>query len=703
MNGTLTATFVTFSDNTAKDGASNAQDGTDIYVLSDDKGDTGVNGTHASVILIDDVLGQATSETSDFVAMNENGSTPTMLGEYDLISNNSPTLSGGTAFGGSHLSSGNPMLAGLASNGGPTQTMALLTGSQAIAAGVSADYPGTMTAITTDQRGAGRPPAPSMGAFESVPYVSGLSPASGPVAGGTTVIITGTNFTGATAVNFGTTAAESFVVLNETTITAVAPAGSAGTVNVFVTTPNSTSQAVATDQFTYASAPASYVVTSTDYNPAEPGTLAFELATAIAFDDNSIPITFDLPDNSTIALTSGDLDPLSTYGPTAYIVSGTGTAITIDGSAAPGLTIDGGGAVRLFQVSNPTSLTLENLTVAGGMAAGGTGGESQHGGGGGGGGGLGGAIYNDGGYFTALGVTFTNNVALGGAGGSIVSGAGDYGGGGGGGVNGGDGFSGNAGGTPGSTGAGRGGTTGTHAPSGGFGGGGGGGYYHSGDGGQGGFGGGGGGGGSSEFGHPGYGSYGGFGGGTGGTVLPRRPVEAVVVAALASVGASSATAARSSLVNDTFTDNQRTGGAAALAVAARPLRVLATAAPSSLSTARSPPPSSHSVATRPRMAAAMPSIAPISMSSADGIDPGVNGTSASVTLTDDILGQATSATSDFVADYINGGSIPAMSGQYDLISNNSPDDRLPNSSGFTGMNVTECDQRRTPPLSARPG
>ncbi len=41
----------------------------------------------------------------------------------------------------------------------------------------------------------------------SPPTVTGLSPTSGPEAGGTLVTISGTSFTGATAVDFGTTAA----------------------------------------------------------------------------------------------------------------------------------------------------------------------------------------------------------------------------------------------------------------------------------------------------------------------------------------------------------------------------------------------------------------------------------------------------------------------------------------------------------------
>lgn len=51
------------------------------------------------------------------------------------------------------------------------------------------------------------------------------------------VLITGANFTGATAVTFGGTAATTFTVQNDQLITAVLPAGSAGAANIVVTTP----------------------------------------------------------------------------------------------------------------------------------------------------------------------------------------------------------------------------------------------------------------------------------------------------------------------------------------------------------------------------------------------------------------------------------------------------------------------------------
>jgi hypothetical protein len=89
------------------------------------------------------------------------------------------------------------------------------------------------------------PPAPS---------VASLSPSSGPQAGGTTITIAGSNFSGATAVRFGALASGAFSVNSASSITAVAPAGS-GTVDVSVTTAGGTSALSAADRFTYTAPP----------------------------------------------------------------------------------------------------------------------------------------------------------------------------------------------------------------------------------------------------------------------------------------------------------------------------------------------------------------------------------------------------------------------------------------------------------------
>jgi hypothetical protein len=69
--------------------------------------------------------------------------------------------------------------------------------------------------------------------YTSPVTVTLLSAVTGPPSGGTTVIITGTDFTGATSVKFGGNAA-SFTVNSATQITAISPAGG-GTVDVIVT------------------------------------------------------------------------------------------------------------------------------------------------------------------------------------------------------------------------------------------------------------------------------------------------------------------------------------------------------------------------------------------------------------------------------------------------------------------------------------
>src|SRR5262249_33010022 len=63
-------------------------------------------------------------------------------------------------------------------------------------------------------------------------------------------------FTGASAVSFGGVAAWDFTVLSDNALTAAAPAGAAGTVDVAVTTPTGTSSTSAADQFTYTAVPA---------------------------------------------------------------------------------------------------------------------------------------------------------------------------------------------------------------------------------------------------------------------------------------------------------------------------------------------------------------------------------------------------------------------------------------------------------------
>jgi hypothetical protein len=82
------------------------------------------------------------------------------------------------------------------------------------------------------------------------PAVTSVVPNTGPAVGGTSVVITGSGFTGAVGVSFGTTPAASFHVDSDTQITAASPAHPGGLVDITVTV-QGTSATSSADQFTY--------------------------------------------------------------------------------------------------------------------------------------------------------------------------------------------------------------------------------------------------------------------------------------------------------------------------------------------------------------------------------------------------------------------------------------------------------------------
>lgn len=87
------------------------------------------------------------------------------------------------------------------------------------------------------------------GVNNDAPTVTSVTPATGAAAGGTAITIEGKDFTGATGGTAGGVALTSFVVVDDTTITAVTGVHAAGAVTVAVTNPTGTgSKATA---FTY--------------------------------------------------------------------------------------------------------------------------------------------------------------------------------------------------------------------------------------------------------------------------------------------------------------------------------------------------------------------------------------------------------------------------------------------------------------------
>ena len=161
---------------------------------------------------------------------------------------------------------------------GSTQTVSGLSGSVLAGLAVTSHNQGTASTAGFD----------TVSVTAAAPTVSAVSPPSGTSAGGTAVTITGTGFTGATRVAFGTVAA-SYTVVSSTQITAVSPAEPAGLRNVFVTTPGGTSAAVMADWFYVAPPPPTVSAVSPPSGTSAGGTAVtitgtgFTGATRVAF------------------------------------------------------------------------------------------------------------------------------------------------------------------------------------------------------------------------------------------------------------------------------------------------------------------------------------------------------------------------------------------------------------------------------------
>ncbi|MCM2425090.1 IPT/TIG domain-containing protein [Streptomyces sp. RKAG337] len=110
---------------------------------------------------------------------------------------------------------------------------------------------GTVDVQVTTPGGTSATSAADQYTYIPVPAVTALSPASGPTGGGTAVTVTGTGLAGATAVTFGPGNPATAVTCTATSCTATAPAHTAGTVDVQVTTPGGTSAVVSAGQYTY--------------------------------------------------------------------------------------------------------------------------------------------------------------------------------------------------------------------------------------------------------------------------------------------------------------------------------------------------------------------------------------------------------------------------------------------------------------------
>jgi hypothetical protein len=298
-------------------------------------------------------------------------------GSYNLIGTGG---SGGLVNGvdGNIVGVANPLLSQLGNYGGPTQTMALLAGSPALGAGVIADYPGTTTSITTDQRGLPLDsPNPDIGAFQTQGSpLLGLtfSVSDQSITYGTpSVTISGTLADGAQAPVGETVAVTLDGVEQSATI---GPGGAFSTTldTADLTVPDSPYTIIYayTTDGTFASESTTSKLTvnpilitltvdslgDAGIGSGDAGDLRYCIdqansdgqSNAIVFD----PTVFSTP--QTITLSGGELELENIWG-----------TQTITGPAA-GLTISGGGSSRVFQVDPGVSASITGLTISGGYA-----------------------------------------------------------------------------------------------------------------------------------------------------------------------------------------------------------------------------------------------------------------------------------------------------------------------------------------------
>jgi IPT/TIG domain len=144
----------------------------------------------------------------------------------------------------------------------PARGFAYSNSSTQITASVPAGVAGTVDVTVKTLEGTTTVTPADQYTYFPVPAVTGVSPSSGPIVGGNTVTVTGTGFTGASAVSFDTVPATSFTVNSDTSVTATVPAGVVGPVSVVgtiddvtVTTPGGTSATSTADQYTYEPVP----------------------------------------------------------------------------------------------------------------------------------------------------------------------------------------------------------------------------------------------------------------------------------------------------------------------------------------------------------------------------------------------------------------------------------------------------------------
>jgi len=269
----------------------------------------------------------ATAAGSDAVVVSDANGTSTGGPSYTYLAPPPPTVTtiaptSGSTLGGTAVTlTGTGFVAGASVTIGSGATAVVVVSATKITAKTAATAAGSDPVVVKDANGTSTGGPSYTYVAPSQPSVTSIAPTTGPVAGGTSVTITGKNLTAGPTpvVEFGATAAPNITSFTATKIVVVSPQAPAiGTVHVTVTTAGGTSATGTKDQFTYTS----------------PG----------------------LPTVTSVSPSSG---------PTAG-----GTPVTIKGTGfLSGATVTIGSAATSVKVESPTELKATTATTAAGSDA----------------------------------------------------------------------------------------------------------------------------------------------------------------------------------------------------------------------------------------------------------------------------------------------------------------------------------------------
>jgi gliding motility-associated-like protein len=193
------------------------------------------------------------------------------------------------------------------------------------------------------------------------PTITSFSPISAGF--GQTVTITGTNFTGSTAVSFGGTNASSYNVVSSTTITAVVGLGTSGTVNVI--TPGGTANKTG---FTYIDLPT--ITSFTPANAAKGATVSiigtnFTGATKVSFGDSAAASFFVNSSTNITAIVGGGMSGnISVTTPNGTAIKGTFNYLTQADLICSNITI----LTSKVNIGGTLSITFRIKNIGNGVA-----------------------------------------------------------------------------------------------------------------------------------------------------------------------------------------------------------------------------------------------------------------------------------------------------------------------------------------------